>query len=1011
MYRASPLKVLVVFCIALTFAFVSFHDVSAQGTGRITGKVISAKTKKPLAYANVVVMGTTLGAMSLPDGNFTIAYVPAGTYTIKVMMMGYKSVERKNVVVKAGGTTEINFALEETIVMKTQKILVTAEQPMVEVTTSDVSQSVTDTQVKEMPVEDAIDAVALVSGVVKTGDELHVRGGRSNEIQMQIDGVPVDDPLGGQAIDVGLLGTQEAEIISGGMNAEYGNAQSAIINITTKEGGRTFGGEVRYWTDDFGRADKTYTNYDKLSVGFGGPTWWKSLRYYVSGEATFTDGENTTIEPRPEHKITSWLKYRGRQSADYNLQTKISLKRPRYKIAGEVIYSYSQRDEYRNNWNVSGYVQKIYYFQGLRWSGVGNRYSFAGPVVVYYGPWVEHPEKLNPRPVEVVQLVRNEAGEPETIHYFNFRAVDFNGRTVLWDEQVVDPNTGQTYYKPWVLFEGYQYPFSKFSNFKDDSSYVYFNSATRTPESTSRNLHLKLSFNHNISNDLLYTINLSRLEFNRLYTVDGKEPAQFASAGLPVTLPNGTYLEGGISTAQWYTDPDFPYFVTAYDYPYYSKRRTLQYLLKADLISKQIKGHKLQSGIQLIYNDLDEDDRVFPAQPRRNPIDGTVQQGRNVNIFHNFNTEGAYYAQDKWEYEGMVVNAGIRLEFFSTGNNDKVLIKSSEIDTTVEQYKFNWSPRLGFAFPITDRDKFFFHYGRFTQWPSRTYLFRTQDAIGATGTLGNPNLGPELTISYQAGISHQFTEDIAGQFVVFNKDIYGLVSSTLVTDDSTGLQSYRFINKTYASSRGLEVSLNKRLTKHLGFEIYYTYSFADGVASDADFGRSAEGLTHLPTDERPLDWDVRHIFNITLRIQDRNNWGATLLYQYSSGQPWTPYDRFARLQDPQLENSRRLEPTHDLRVQGRKKFNIYGQELTLFFEGRNLFNQDIVLPGGTAPSAFPGMVDATMDGGSYLTETGQYGGAYLKDINGDGLDDFTPVHDPTIWETHRIWRIGFGFEF
>jgi outer membrane receptor protein involved in Fe transport len=419
----------------------------------------------------------------------------------------------------------------------------------------------------------------------------------------------------------------------------------------------------------------------------------------------------------------------------------------------------------------------------------------------------------------------------------------------------------------------------------------------------------------------------------------------------------------------------------------------------------------MKTGAQMIYNDLDQETRVFPAQTRENPSAGTVQQGRNANLFHNFNPEGAVYAQDKWEYEGMVVNAGVRWEFFSTGNNDENEINNEEIPTEVEVFKHNWSPRLGIAFPITDRDKFFFHYGRFTQWPSRTFLFATQDAIGSIGTLGNPDLGPELTISYQAGISHQFSEGLAGNFVVFSKDIYGLISSTLVTDDSTGIQSNRFVNKTYASSRGLELSLEKRLSRRFGFEAYYTYSFADGVSSDADFGRSAQGLTHLPTDERPLDWDQRHTFNVTLRMQERNNWGATAIYQFGSGLPWTPVDRFARLQDPLDENANRLESTHRLSVQGRKKFNIYGRELTLFFEGRNLLDEDILLPGQDQPGVFPQMAVAQMDDGSYLTETGRFGGAYLQDIDDDGRDDFVPVNDPEVFEQHRIWRIGFGFEF
>ena len=90
---------------------------------------------------------------------------------------------------------------------------------------------------------------------------------------------------------------------------------------------------------------------------------------------------------------------------------------------------------------------------------------------------------------------------------------------------------------------------------------------------------------------------------------------------------------------------------------------------------------------------------------------------------------------------------------------------------------------------------------------------------------------------------------------------------------------------------------------------------------------------------------------------------------------------------------------------------MYSQQLTFFFEGRNLFDEDILLPGGTAPGVYPGMVNTGMDNGSYLTEEGEFGGAYLKDINNDGWDEFNPVHDPTIWQPHRVWRLGFGFEF
>ncbi len=1017
----------------LTFGLLTWFIPAAfaQGTGQIDGRIIDAKTNQPLGYANVVVVGTTRGAMSLDDGRFNVAGIPVGTYTVKAMMMGYKTVERPGIVVNAGATVEINFSLEETVVATTQVINVVGQKEAVDVTSSDVRSNVTSEQVKEMPVDNAVDAIALKTGIIKTGDELHARGGRTGEIQMQIEGVPVDDPLGGGAVGVGMLGVQGSEFIAGGMDAEYGNAQSGVINIQTKEGGPVFGGEFRFMTDDFGRQDKTYTNFDRVSLGFGGPTPWKTLRYYVSGEATFFDGENFTVEPRTEHKFNQWdwLKWKERMFHSYNVQGKLTWNRAPYKITGEAIYERDRFDTYYHNWNIKGYVQKVYMFQRLRKLQSGqDLYEFAGIWSEYEGAWLadvaDSTKAPNPRHVEIRQMVRDpETGEVRPISYFNFRAVDIvvAGRvepvTLLWDEAILDDLGRVLGYRSWVLFQGFQFPESQFSNFQDDSSYVFFNSASHTPETLDESLQLKLGFNHNLTDKLLYSINVSRAGFQQVRTIidpvtgEKKSPEDYWTAGLPTTLPDGTLLQGGVSQAVWYTDSNEPYFITAYDYPFYRDRHSVTYLVKSDITSEQIKGHRMKAGIQYIRNVLDQDDRTEPGRTRFNAATGTYQQGRNVNQFYNKNPEAAFYLQDKWDYEGMVVNAGARVEYFSTGGIDQILIHNEEIDPTVEKDKYNWSPRLGFAFPVTDRDKFFFHYGRFTQWPNHSYLFATQDPIGTFGTLGNPNLGEELTVSYQAGISHQFTEDIQGNFVVFNKDIYGLVSSTRVTDDSTNIQSIRFINRTYASSRGLEISFEKRLTKHFGFEAYYTYSFADGVASDADFGRSADGLTHLPTDELPLDWDQRHTFNLTVRVQDRNNWGATAIYSYGSGVPWTPIDRFARLQDPAWENSRRLPASQQLSVQGRKKFSIYGRELTLFFEGRNLLDEDLLFPGGTSPGVYPAMVVAGMDGGSYLTETGNYGGAYLQDIDEDGRDDFVPVNDPTVWAEHRVFRVGFGFEF
>jgi hypothetical protein len=1016
---------------AALLLIVSFTNAFAQ-TGRISGKITDSKTGEPLPFANVIILGEgNMGAMTLNDGYFHITGVPVGTYTVKAMMMGYSAQQKAGVVVNAGAEVEVNFRLEETIVSRTQEIVVEAEIPQINVTSSDVRQRVTGDQLKELPVDDVVSAIALKSGIVKTGDELHVRGGRSGEVQMQIDGVPVNDPLGGGSISVGLLGTDQSEVITGGMDAEYGNAQSAIINVNTREGSKNFEGQVRYMTDDFGRSDKTYTNYDRLSVGFGGPTFLRNLTYYMSGEATFSDGDNWSIASKNQTKLLGdWLKFSDRQFSDYNVQGKLAYQvSPRLKIIGEAIYSHSISEPFVNNWNIDGYVQKVYRFLTLRPSRdyqAENARSFGSYTSIYHGSWVDkqlqridyYPGSIEERrrviyPIVVYAKVRdpNDPTKPAFIvRYDNFYArilTDVYGQEteVIWDEAIIGATARDTLYESKMLFEGFQNPESHYSHFRDDSSYVYFNSAERIATRKSDDLNVKFGLSHNISDDVLYTVSFTRLRFKEINTVDNKQPSQFLTAGLPATLPSGSWRYSGVSDQNWYTDTDYPYFVTCYDWPAYTNRLSTAYNLKADITSKKWENHQFKTGVQVLYNDLDEETVNFPARTR---VDGTYLSS---NIFHNFNPEASYYVQDKWQYQGMVVNGGVRVDFFSPGNNSQILIHSSEIDPNVDKYKFQISPRLGFAFPITDKDKFHFHYGRFTQWPNRNYLFRTQSMLNGSGILGNPDLDEELTVSYQAGVSHQFTETVAGSFVVFSKDIFGLISSTRVTDTELGIQGYRFINRTYASSRGLEVSIEKIRTRYVGGEISYTYSYADGVASDADFGVTAEGLSHLPTQELPLDWDQRHTLNVTLTLSDQNKWGAAIVYQYGSGLPWTPVDRFARRQDPLWENSRRLPATNVINIRGRKMFNLYGQELTLFFEGLNLLDDDILTPGGTEPGVFPLMQNASMDGGSYLTETGQYGGAYLQDINQDGVDDFIPVYDPTIWDSRKTWRIGFGFEF
>jgi Ca-activated chloride channel family protein len=163
----------------------------AKETGSIVGKVVCSNTDSALAYANIIVLGTNTGAMTTTD-EFEIRGLPPGTYTVKAMMMGYKAVEKKNIVVRAGEATEVNFKLDGTIVMKTQCIVVTSEKKIVDVTASSCRVVLGSEQLKAMPCDRIF---VSGDGVVTQGDEIYVRGGRCGKPKGQFNPAWLWDPL------------------------------------------------------------------------------------------------------------------------------------------------------------------------------------------------------------------------------------------------------------------------------------------------------------------------------------------------------------------------------------------------------------------------------------------------------------------------------------------------------------------------------------------------------------------------------------------------------------------------------------------------------------------------------------------------------------------------------------------------------------------------------------------------------------------------------------------------
>jgi outer membrane receptor protein involved in Fe transport len=277
----------------------------------------------------------------------------------------------------------------------------------------------------------------------------------------------------------------------------------------------------------------------------------------------------------------------------------------------------------------------------------------------------------------------------------------------------------------------------------------------------------------------------------------------------------------------------------------------------------------------------------------------------------------------------------------------------------------------------------------------------------------DPDLAPETNISYQAAVQHLFSKDVSGQFSVFFKDIFGLIAVRQEVDNLTGLLVPVYVNQDYASARGFEASFVKRFSHKFSGELNYTYSIATGVASDPNAGlQFAQGnALYLPIAEQALDWDQRHTLNANLILRDPGKWGVTFLWTFGSGLPFTPTFRNDRKPDPKYANTRRLPSQSSLSIVADKFFHIWGQNVTFFLDARNVLDSTPIQ--NLSPNNFPNpyVNQIGQDYLVYYTETGRAGGAYLRDTNGDRIDDWVPVNDPRVFAEGRNIRVGAGVTF
>ena len=221
---------------------IAFSIVSAQETGRVFGYLRAGDTGEPLIYANVVLKGTAFGAASDVHGYFVIINIPPGNYTLKAMMMGYQTMEHL-VEITAGSDQRIDLELPVRV-LSGEEVTVTAERMRFEEKVEISRMNLSLRQIENTPAmieTDLFRILQMTPSVTAKNDfssALIVRGGGSDENLILLDGIEVYNPyhLGGVFSTFNAEALADAEFLAGGYAAKFGNRNSAVLDITSREG-------------------------------------------------------------------------------------------------------------------------------------------------------------------------------------------------------------------------------------------------------------------------------------------------------------------------------------------------------------------------------------------------------------------------------------------------------------------------------------------------------------------------------------------------------------------------------------------------------------------------------------------------------------------------------------------------------------------------------------------------------------------------------------------------------
>jgi outer membrane receptor protein involved in Fe transport len=766
-------------------AFAVLLVVSAAwgaNTGKISGKVTDAKTREPLVGVNILVTGTRMGGVTDVQGDYFVANVPPGIYTLKASQVGYKDLLIKDLRVRVDATTELKIVMEQTVLDIGEEVVITAQRPPVQKDNTAARVYVESSEIQNMPAATIGDVAITLPSVDVNNGQITVRGGGLTEVSFLIDGARARNPNSQTPYtNLNLSSVQELEVITGPYSAEFGEARSGVFNVITKEGsekyrlyfeGRYGPPGVKHWGPSL---------YDENYTGYWENTHARHLQWWI-------DYPDEWVDPSGrfgKDPLCAWTPEQAYEN---------------YMATHQPLTNYTKQPSYSGELSLGGPFPGVDNFTFF----VSGRYRVEPP------------------------LMGNS---------YRDKGQFFDGTAKLAYQ--LDPKTKLTLSgflgteeTSWGIGGGPDYFWA--GNYGIDSRYAYYDWAG-LPTTQTDGQTLKMT--RVIDQSTMFEVKIARVYARRQVDVFPNDPLGWEANGATTD-----YLRAGIKGAD---GNRIGYNTTGY-YDRYNDKNTD--LTGTAYYSNQVtKNVLVKTGGEFTYYILEHFNQAKPPDRRDSSTYNPYQ--------------GAVYAQAKLEFSGFIMNAGVRYDFYNP--NDLVYLDLfNPLTGPTEKTKpfTQFSPRLGISHPIDEYTVLHFSYGHFFQ---RTNFFdygegnspgdqrgnlTTFIVDGTTDpwVLGNRNVRPEKTVSYELGIERNFFQVFVLGVTAYYKDIRNTLRTISV--QSPTLRYTTNGNADYADVRGFEISLRKQASRESWGT---TWGYANFTTQVGIYGQSGDPYAITPSGGTP----------------------------------------------------------------------------------------------------------------------------------------------------------------